>query len=74
MVFVNLFLFIIAFFFISASLSGHGKVITYKKNFDFFENIFFGFISLALINTKLVSKLSNLYIIFGIFKALIANL
>ena len=51
MVFVNLFLFVTAFFFISVSLSGHGKVITYKNNFDFFENIFFGFISLALINT-----------------------
>ena len=51
MVFVNLFLFITAFFLISASLSGHGKAITYKNNFDFFENIFFGFISLALINT-----------------------
>jgi len=51
MYFVNLLLFITAFFLISASLSGYGKVITYKKNFDFFENIFFGFISLALINT-----------------------
>ena len=38
MVFVNLFLFVTAFFFISASLSGHGKVITYKKNLDLFKN------------------------------------
>jgi hypothetical protein len=51
MFFANLFVFIIAFFFISVSLSGHGKLITYKNNLDFFENIFFGFIFLALINT-----------------------
>ena len=44
MIFANFFLFLIAFFFVSASLSGQGKVINYRNNFNFFENIFFGFI------------------------------
>ena len=72
MVFVNFLLFVTTFFLISASLFGQGKIVNLKNNFNFFENIFFGFIFLALINTSIhffieINFIYNLFILlFGL--------
>lgn len=60
MIIINFIFFLAAFFFISASLAGQGKIIGFKENFNLYENIFLGFIFLAIFNTLLhfFSKIS----------------
>ena len=53
MIIVSFIFFLVAFLFISASLAGQGKIIGFKEDLNLFENIFLGFIFLAIFNTFL---------------------
>ena len=72
MIFVNSILFIFAFIIITASLIGLGRFINQSNKFKFFENVFFGFIFLAFINTFIhffthLSLLLNIFVfLFGL--------
>ena len=72
MIIGNFLLFIFSFLIISASLIGYGKIINYNDKYNDLENIFFGFLVLAFLNTlfHFFIKLSLIYnfliLLFGL--------